>query len=265
MADEKKDRDEKKEVRKVAIVGGGPSRTKAPFKKKSWEIWAFSSRKYRYPRIHRWFELHAMTDLRQQLATRKAGRRSFRNYMKFMKRLKCPVYMQRKSSKIKTSVAYPLKEAIKRFGRCYTSTASYMIALAIMEEYDVIGLWGVDLKGQEYVRQRKAIKYLLSVARQKGIRVVFPKGSGLRIPKKPKCPSTKVLYAYDWRSPGAWWRDRIRRRKRIVKKTRRRRRKIRRVKQLHPGRRTSLRMSRMRRWRRIRRWRRYLRRRRKRR
>ena len=37
--------------KKVAIVGGGPSRRLAPYSDPSWEIWAFSSRLYRYPRV----------------------------------------------------------------------------------------------------------------------------------------------------------------------------------------------------------------------
>src|SRR5690606_1531584 len=47
--------------RKVAIVGGGPTRRYAPYRDESWEIWAFSSRRSRYPRVTRWFEIHSMT------------------------------------------------------------------------------------------------------------------------------------------------------------------------------------------------------------
>ena len=62
--------------KKVAIVGGGPSRRRAPYDDETWEIWAFSSRAWRYPRVTRWFELHSMTDLRDQLSTYRPGRRS---------------------------------------------------------------------------------------------------------------------------------------------------------------------------------------------
>ncbi len=76
----------------------------------------------------------------------------------------------------------------------------------------MIGLWGIDVKRNEYLRQRPAIKYLLGIARQKGIKVYFARGCVLRINKNPKPVFTRVLYAYGWRSPYAWWRYRVRRR-----------------------------------------------------
>ena len=203
--------------RKVAIVGGGPTRALAPFDDPNWEIWAFSSRRWRPPRITRWFELHALTDLRQQLASRKPGRRTFPEYWRFLRSLTCPVYMQRRHRAIPNSVRYPLAAVLKRFGKCFTSTASYLIALAIAEGVHAIGLWGVNPKGsdeasgdEDYSRQRAAIEYLLGVARQRGIEVVLPPGVSLRVPNRPRFVATPVLYAYDWRSPDAWWRDRVR-------------------------------------------------------
>lgn len=204
----------RRRLRKIAIVGGGPTRKRAPYRDRSWEIWAFSSTRDRYPRINRWFEIHALTDLRQQLASRKPGRRSYRNYMQFMRRLRCPVYMQRSHRFIPSSVPFPRKKLVRMFGRCFTSTAAFMIALAIAEGCDVIGLWGVDPKGKKYNRQRPAIRYLLSLARRRGIRLVFPRGFSMRIPRRAPFPRTRVLYAYDWRSRHAWWRDRVRRRRR---------------------------------------------------
>lgn len=208
-------------TKKVAIVGGGPSRRKAPFDDPSWEIWAFSSRRWRYPRVDRWFELHAMTDLRQQLATYRPGRRSWRGYMRMLKQMRCPVYMQQPHPDIPTSVRFPVELVLERFGRCFTSTVSYLVALAIIEGYDCIGLWGIDVRRGEYLKQRPALKYLLSVAKNQGIRVVLPPESPLYIPKKPRFVSTRALYAYDWRSKYAWWRARVRRRLRRLRRARR--------------------------------------------
>ncbi|HEY8418168.1 MAG TPA: hypothetical protein VIK93_09070 [Limnochordales bacterium] len=208
-------------ARKVAIVGGGPTRVRAPFDDPEWEIWAFSSRRWQPPRVDRWFELHALTDLRQQLATRKPGRRTFPEYWRFLRTLRCPVYMQRRHRAIPNSVRFPLQAVLRRFGRCFTSTASYLIALAIMEGVKTIGLWGVDPKAadeahtwEDYSRQRAAIKYLLGIARRRGIEVVLPPGASLRVPEHPRFVATPVLYAYDWRSPDAWWRERVRRARR---------------------------------------------------
>lgn len=208
------------ETKKVALVGGGPSRRRAPFDDSSWEIWAFSSRLWRYPRVDRWFELHAMTDLRQQLSWRRRGRRTFAGYMRYLRRLDCPVYMQNEHPDIPMSVAFPLDTVLERFGRCFTSTVSYMVALAIIEKYDHIALWGIEARGSEYIHQRPALRYLLSLARQQGIRVDLPRTSAIRVPKTPRFVPTKVLYAYDWRSRHAWWRYRVRRRLRLRRQRR---------------------------------------------
>ena len=211
-------------LRKIAIVGGGPTRVRAPFDDPSWEIWAFSSHRWQPPRITRWFELHALTDLRQQLAGRKPGRRTFPEYWRFLRSLSCPVYMQRRHPSVRTSVRFPLAAVLKRFGRCFTSTASYMVALAILEGANVLGLWGVNPKrsgeasgSEDYARQRAALDYLLGMARRQGIEIVLPPGVSLRVPDKPRFVFTPVLYAYDWRSPQAWWRDRVREQPRLAR------------------------------------------------
>lgn len=197
-------------IKKVAIVGGGPTRKYAPYHDKSWEIWAFSSRRFKYPRIDRWFEIHSPTDLRQQLSWHKPGRRSFAEYVNFMRKLKCPVYMQKRFKYIPRSVPFPKDKLVAEFGRCFTSTASFLVALAIMEGSKVIGLWGVNPVGKDYSQQRPALEYLLSVAHQRGIRLRFPEGVHFHISKPPKTYFTPVLYAYEWKSPGAWWRRRVR-------------------------------------------------------
>lgn len=204
--------------RKIAIVGGGPTRVLAPFNDPSWEIWAFSSRRWRPPRVTRWFELHAITDLRQQLASHKPGRRTFPEYVRFLRSLSCPIYMQRRHASLPRSVAFPLAAVLRRFGRCFTSTASYLVALAMVEGAQVIGLWGVNPRcsyesptSEDYSRQRAALQYLLGLARRRGITLVFPPGTSLRVPDRPRFVRTPALYAYDWRSPHAWWRERIRR------------------------------------------------------
>ena len=197
--------------KKVAIVGGAPSRRRAPYTDESWDIWAFSSLRLVTPRITRWFEMHAPGDLATQLTRSTPTRRSYREYVRFLRRLPCPVYVQRPAPLLPQSVEYPLTAACSMFGRCFTSTASYMIALAIMEQYDVIGVWGIELTARGvYARQRPGVEYLLGVARQRGIEVYLPPTSTLRIPEQPVLPGTDILYGYDWRSSRAWWRWTVR-------------------------------------------------------
>lgn len=196
-----------KPIKKVAIVGGSQSRKYAPFDDPTWDIWAFSNRRLPIPRVTRWYEIHAVQSLRRLRRT--PSRRDFKEHWSLLRRQKCPVYMQRTHKDIPNSVAYPLDEAIAEFGRCFTSSASYAVAMAIMEGYQGIGLWGVDLTiRKHYVYQRRAIEYLLSVARIRGIKVYLPPTSRLKVPKRPRPVRTKILYGYDWNAPGAWWKKR---------------------------------------------------------
>ncbi|MBO2522044.1 MAG: hypothetical protein CW345_09670 [Firmicutes bacterium] len=199
---------------KVAIVGGAWTRRLAPYGDDAWEIWAFSSLKLHTPRITRWFEMHALPDLKGQLVKETRRRHSYASYMAFLRRLEVPVYMQDVVPEVPGSVRYPLEQALAAFGRCFSSTASYLIALAILEGFPTIGVWGVHLTHKSvYARQRPGVEYLLGVARQRGIEVVLPRQSPLKIPKRPVLPRVDVLYGYDWQSPKAWWRRRPRRRR----------------------------------------------------
>jgi len=194
---------------KVAIVGGAWTRRLAPYGDHEWEVWAFSSLRLKTPRFTRWFEMHALGDLRGQLVRETPKRHSYESYMAFLRQLEVPVYMQEVVPEVPHSVRYPLEEALGAFGRCFSSTASYLIALAILEGFETIGVWGVHLTHKSvYARQRPGVEYLLGVARQRGIEVVLPKASPLRIPKKPVLPEVEILYGYDWESPKAWWRRR---------------------------------------------------------
>src|SRR5690606_3236102 len=190
---------------KVAIVGGGPTAATAPLADRSWEIWTFGRAKRPVARYDRWFEMHSVPQLKALRGDRRTKMR-YPEYWRFLRRLRCPVYMQKRFRDIPASVPYPLERAIQEFGRCFTSTVSYMIALAIMEGCTHLGLWGIDLTDQEeYLYQRPAVEYLLGVAAARGIAVVMPPSCTLPVPLHPRPVYTKVLYGYDWDHPGAWW------------------------------------------------------------
>lgn len=179
----------------------------------------FGRGKLPIPRVTRWFEMHSVEQLKRCRGDRKT-KMWYAEYWQFLSRLRVPVYMLKRHAEIPGSVAYPLEEAVRLFGRCFTSSVSYIIALAIMAGYERIGLWGVDLSDkEEYIYQRPAVQYLLGMAKKRGITVCLPKGCSIRVPNDPEPVQTNVLYGYDWDHPEAWWNKKKPRRKRDTRKS----------------------------------------------
>lgn len=191
-------------IRKVAIVGGAPSRQFAPIADRSWEIWGLGPQELKLPRADRWFEMHSEQQLIHYYDEVRRGK--FAAHLKFLRDLKCPVYMQRVHPSLPNSVAYPLDAVLKDCGRCFSSSVSYMLGLAIHERFEGIGMWGVNMASKkEYTYQWAGVQYLLALAIARGIHVYLPDDCPITIPPKPILPITKLLYGYDWDHPEAWW------------------------------------------------------------
>ncbi len=158
--------------RRVAIVGtSDTSRQLAPFDDPSWEIWVLGSAcgPLTNVRIDRIFEIHA--DAQIEGADERAFLRG---------NTTIPVYMQECADWVPMATEYPTEAIIKEFGRYFTNSISYMIALALYEGVDEIGVWGVDMAaGSEYAAQRPSCEYMIGIARGRGIDVFIPEVSDL--------------------------------------------------------------------------------------
>lgn len=155
---------------KVAIMGYGESWKRAPFDEPDWEIWGLNALYEKIPRWDRWFEIHKrsvnLDDEGPEHIWKLAG-------------MTCPIYMQEHFPDIPTSVAYPLGKVIKQFRPYLTSSFSFMAALAIMEGFQEIGIFGVDTADEEWGSQRPSLEYFLGYAEGKGIKVTIPHESSL--------------------------------------------------------------------------------------
>ena len=101
---------------------------------------------------------------------------------------RCMLLKQR--DELVNSRAYPVDEIISRFGLYFTSSVSYMLALAIARGARWIGLYGIDMAcGSEYYHQRACCEYLIGLAVGSGITVDIPKDSALL--------KSRWLYGYD--------------------------------------------------------------------
>ena len=169
-------------TKKIALIGSAPSSVRlAPFADPAWDIWACSPGAYPHISVTRpnaWFELH-----RWEPPWGYTGPKNWftKDYIEYLSALKCPVYMIEPVPEIPTSVAYPQDEMLEKFGPFFwTSTLSYMFALAIHQGATEIGLWGVDMSAtEEWQFQRSGCHYFISIARAMGIKVTLPPESDL--------------------------------------------------------------------------------------
>lgn len=170
-------------MRKIAILGMAPSWKDAPFHDTSWEIWGLSRLYVLLPRWDKWFELHKLEEIcrtweQNDAAAEKAARK---DYTQFLKDAANPVYLSElRPDMVPAGQLYPVSDILAQFRPYFTSTVSWMIALAIHEGVDEIGLWGVDMElSGEYSTQRPSCEYFIGIAEGRGIKVTVPESSGL--------------------------------------------------------------------------------------
>jgi len=160
--------------RKVALIGKAANTQKdAPFDDSTWEIWTLYDMVQRgeVPRTDRHFELHRLDKFRDQEP-------EYYQWLKLDHGM--PLYLREEVTDIPHGIAYPVADVTDRFGRYFTNTVSWMIAMAIDEKVDEIGLWGVDMAADtEYGSQRPSCEYFLGLAVGQGIKVSIAKGSML--------------------------------------------------------------------------------------
>lgn len=159
---------------KVAVIGLSPTtHGKAPWIDAEWQKWGLPWDAH-WARLDRAFELHDLRLLEGEHSRRGAD---------YMDRLRGigSLFMQEAYPSIGNAMRYPFEAVAESIGAYYfNSSIAYALALAIHEGAEEIGIWGVDMKGEdEYAYQRPNMEYLIGVARGKGIKVYVPDESPL--------------------------------------------------------------------------------------
>lgn len=151
--------------KKIAIVGTAVSSCRdAPYDDDSWEIWTLGANVEAGQRITKLFELH------KQEVLEAAG--TWKGLFPYLEKQGKDLILGHANPLLPDAEPYPLDNMIAKFGRYFTSSIAYMIAYAIEQEPDVIGLWGIDMMGEEeYSIQRPCCEYLLGIAR--GLNIVI--------------------------------------------------------------------------------------------
>ena len=163
---------------KIALIGSAPSSVRlGPYNDPEWQIWACSPGSVQHLKREpdAFFELHRWEPEKSWFCI---------NYRTWLNNAKCPVYMIDPIPQVPASIAYPKDEMVKKFGPWFfTSSLSWMFALAIHRGATEIGLWGVDMSAQEeWEFQRSGCHYFIALARGLGIKITIPHESDLLRP-----------------------------------------------------------------------------------
>lgn len=165
--------------RSVAIVGKAGTSAFAPFRDESWEIWGMPW--IVMPRASRFFDLHC-----EQVWNEGPRKLGFDEWVDkgVAASPDAPVYCEpTRMGAYRNAIEYPLGDVMASLPIPFLeNSVAYMIALAIFEGVDRIGLYGIHMMGSgEYAFERPSITYLVGLAQGRGIAVDIPPGSPLFI------------------------------------------------------------------------------------
>lgn len=172
-------------MKKVALVGSAFTSKDAPYNDDSFEIWGLNG--MQIPKADRWFEMHKHEF--QKTNTTYQGKELGMTYLEYLNSLGVTVYMQDEIEEVKYSEKYPYDELKTKYRDYFTSTASFMLAMALEEDCDVVHIYGMDMaQSEEYGTQRPSVEYWIGRLEQKGVEVYIPPASDL----------LKVAYTYGY-------------------------------------------------------------------
>lgn len=156
---------------RIAIVGTAPSSVMlAPYEDNSWEIWTLGNNYVRVPKYDRWFELHDI----DYLKSIKVEKQHLWN----MKDAGNKLTLIKPHPDFPEANIYPHEQIIAEFGKYFTSSIAYQIALAIYQGAEEIGLWGIDMMGEEeYAYQRPCVEFYLGIAIARKIKITIAEQS----------------------------------------------------------------------------------------
>jgi len=163
-------------MKQVVLLGTAPSSFGlAPFGNKEWDIWACSPGTQAASRVDRRYEIHRW----------EPGQEWFSEaYIRTLKECKGPVRMMTQVDEVPNCSVIDWEAHVEMFGKYFfTSTLAWMMADAIVEGYEKIAFYGVDMAAtSEYHDQRMGCQYFAMLAASMGIEVGVPPESDLLRP-----------------------------------------------------------------------------------
>ncbi len=160
--------------KKVALVGFASNTLHlVPWFNPEFEIWGMNQGHPNFQRrADRWYEMHmpeATADVRDP------------QYLEFLQKCPIPTYMIRTYDEYPNSVRFPIEEAIRYAGRDYfTSTPAFMMAIAGLEGFQEIHLYGINLSiGEEWFYEKACAEWWIGKLEGEGRKVYVPSASSL--------------------------------------------------------------------------------------
>src|SRR2546428_3192499 len=160
--------------KKVAIIGFATNPMHlVPWHDPDFELWGLNQG---YTNFHRrpdrWFEMHTPE---YTADVRRSG------YLPWLNKAPVPIYMVQHYDEYPSSVRFPIEEAIRYAGRDYfTSSIAFMLALAGLEGFEEIHIYGVNLAiGDEYFYEKPCADWWIGKLEGEGKKVVVPTASSL--------------------------------------------------------------------------------------
>jgi hypothetical protein len=164
---------------KIGIIGSAPSSINlAPFDDPSWTLWGCSEGAAQVVgnrKVAAWFEIHDWPWSRWP-----------KDYQDFLLR-QSVVYTPKLMPELPNSVAYPFADMTAKYGAYFwTCSPAYMLAMAIDQKPEEIGIWGIDMAAaDEWAYQRPACHFFIGIAQALGIKVTVPPQSDLLVAPSP--------------------------------------------------------------------------------
>lgn len=155
--------------RKLAIVGSHPSIHQTTVFDEEYEIWAFNQSAGTLPRVDVGFQMHIDWDSDIYGGFYKRWLRSNETV---------PIYMRRVYEDVPMARAYPFEEVygllqnVKHRNsilKLFSSSHSWAIALAVLQDRPAIDLYGIDMTDTEYENQKDGFAFWVGFAGGRGI------------------------------------------------------------------------------------------------
>ena len=163
---------------KIALIGTAPSsRMLAPFNDPTWKIWACSPGNMNVlPRVDAWFEVHNTLMEPEQVGYGAP-------YLEWLNKQTFPVYAQNQLL-IPKAITIPMRELVDEFGPYFfTSSFSWMMAMAMKSGAQEIALYGIDMASrEEYILQRPGAYHFFTEGKRRGIKMSAPYESDIMMP-----------------------------------------------------------------------------------